>query len=353
MNRKAIVLLSGGLDSILAAKLMLEQGIEVLAVNFSAKLCMCGCKSTGESAAQSSAKMLGIPLKTIDITDDFLEIVKNPKHGYGANVNPCIDCKIYMLKHAKEMMKESGASFLVTGEVLGERPMSQRMDALNVIEKAAGVKGILLRPLTAKNLNPTLPETEGVVDRAKLLDIRGRSRKPQMALAEKFGITKYPNPAGGCLLTDPGFAKRVKDAMKHGEFNAENMALLSVGRHFRLPEETRLVVGRDEMENNILESLIRPGDIIFELVDHQGPLSILRDSKKNGGTHFLRIKHCIKMGVPIFVGLIKRAASVTAYHTKFRAIGKLKVSYRKPGIQGSKTILVSAAKKDVVEKLRI
>ncbi|MFA5085916.1 MAG: 7-cyano-7-deazaguanine synthase, partial [Candidatus Omnitrophota bacterium] len=238
MNKKAIVLLSGGLDSILAAKLMLEQGVEVLAVNFSAKLCMCGCKKTGESAAEASAKMLGITLKTIDITNDFIEIVKNPRHGHGANVNPCIDCKIYMLKYARKMMADTGASFLVTGEVLGERPMSQRMDALNLIEKSAGVRGLLLRPLTAKNMEPTKPELEGVVDREKLLDIRGRSRKPQMALAKEFGITDYPNPAGGCLLTDPEFAKRVKDAIKHDEFNTGNLALLSVGRHFRLSECT-------------------------------------------------------------------------------------------------------------------
>jgi len=325
--------MSGGLDSILAAKLMLEQGIEVLAVNFSAKLCMCGCKPTGESAAQTAAKMLKVPLKTIDITNDFIEIVKNPKHGHGANVNPCIDCKIYMLKYAKEMMEKEGASFLVTGEVLGERPMSQRRDALNMIEKAAGVRGVLLRPLTAKNLNPTLPEEEGIVDREKLMDIRGRSRKPQMALAKKFGIEEYPNPAGGCLLTDPGFAKRVRDAIAHDEFNAENLALLSVGRHFRLADSVRLVVGRDEKENGLLESLAKPGDIIFELADHEGPTSVLRGDISG---KFIRI-----------------ATSIAAYHTKFRAERQLKISYRKAGIPGSEIILTDAVEKDIVEKLRL
>jgi len=333
MNKKAIVLLSGGLDSILAARLMLEQGIDLLAVNFSAKLCMCGCKKTGDSAAVVAARMLGIPLKTIDITSDFIEIVKNPSHGYGANVNPCIDCKIYMFKHAKEMMKEAGASFLVTGEVLGERPMSQRMDALNMIEKAAGVKGILLRPLTAKNLNPTMPEEEGVVDRKKLLDIRGRSRKPQMALAEKFGIKRYPSPAGGCLLTDPGFANRVRDAMKYGEFNAENLALLSVGRHFRISPDARLVVGRDEGENGIIESLAGSGDIIFELADHEGPTAILRGKRSED--------------------LIRIAAGITAYHTKFRVDHQLRINHRKAGTGGSEIISVDAAEKEFVEKLRI
>jgi tRNA U34 2-thiouridine synthase MnmA/TrmU len=333
MNKKAIVLFSGGLDSILAAKMMLEQGIEVLAVNFSAKLCMCGCKPTGESAAESAAKMLGVPLKTIDITDDFIEIVKNPQHGYGANINPCIDCKIYMLKHAKEMMSREGASFLVTGEVLGERPMSQRMDALHMIEKAAGVKGVLLRPLTAKNLEPTLPEIEGIVNREKLLDIRGRSRKPQMALAEKFGITKYPTPAGGCLLTDPGFAKRVRDAISHGEFDSKNLALLSVGRHFRISDDARLVVGRDEAENDILISISAPGDVLFELKDHEGPISVLRGRSDDN--------------------IIKLAASITTYHTKFRQEESIRIEYWNAGEPSKREAIVKPADKEDVERLRL
>ena len=333
MNKKAIVLLSGGLDSILAAKLMLEQGIDVLAVNFSARLCMCGAKKTGESAAQSAAKMLNIPLKTIDITNDFIEMVKQPEYGHGKNVNPCIDCQIYMLKHAKDMMAETRAGFLVTGEVLGERPMSQRKDALNLIEKRAGVRGILLRPLTAKNLEPTEPEKEGIVDRDKLLDIRGRSRKPQIALAEKFGIKKYPNPAGGCLLTDPGFAKRVKDAMKHGEFNTENLAILSVGRHFRLSDNAKLVVGRDEGENSLLLSLAKSNDMVFKLKDYQGPISVLRGSYDDK--------------------LINIAAGIAAYHTKFRGEESLAVNYWEGNSSQKNTILVKPESKEEIEKLRI
>jgi len=333
MNKKAIVLLSGGLDSILATKMMLEQGVDVVAVNFSAKLCMCGCKSTGESAAQAAARALKVPLETIDITKDFIEIVKNPAHGHGANINPCIDCKIYMLRHAKSLMEARGASFLVTGEVLGERPMSQRKDALNIIEKAAGVKGILLRPLTAKNLPLTKPETEGVIDREKLLDIKGRSRKPQMALAEKFGITKYPNPAGGCLLTDPGFTKRVKDAMSHGEFNEENLAMLSVGRYFRLRDNARLFVGRDEAENDILLSLASGDDIIFKMRDRQGPISVLRG---NAGEEM--------------IGL---AARIAAYHTKFRNEALLAVNYWKSGSAEIKTVSIKPAAKEDIESSRI
>ena len=333
MNRKAVVLLSGGLDSILAAKLMLEQGVDVIAINFSAQLCMCGCKKTGESQAQAAAKILKIPLETIDMTDDFIEIIKNPRYGHGANVNPCIDCKIYMIKHAKGLMEKLGASFLVTGEVLGERPMSQRKDALNLIEKRAEVKGILLRPLTAKNLNPTKPELEGIVDREKLLDIKGRSRKPQIALAEKFKITTYPNPAGGCLLTDPGFAKRVRDAMKHNEFNTENIALLSIGRHFRIAEGVKLVVGRDQKENDILQSLARSDDIIFKLKDHQGPISVLRGRVNEE--------------------LIALAAGIAAYHTKLRDERSIAVNYWKGKSGQKETVFVKPFDKEEVEKLRI
>lgn len=333
MNRKAIVLLSGGLDSILAAKMMMEQGIDVVAVNFSAKLCMCGTKKTGDSQAQTAAKMLKIPLNTIDITDDFLQIIKNPRYGHGANINPCIDCKIYMLRHAKALMDKLGASFLVTGEVLGERPMSQRKDALNLIEKRAEVKGILLRPLTAKNLSATTPELEGVVDREKLLDIKGRSRKPQIALAEKFGIKTYPNPAGGCLLTDPGFAKRVKEAMKHAEFNKDNLAILSVGRHFRLADGARLVVGRDNSENNVLLSLAEDSDTILKMAEHQGPISVLRGGEGSA--------------------TITIAGGIAAYHTKLRNEKSVKVDHWQGSSVHKKTIIVGPATKEEIEKIRI
>lgn len=333
MERKAIVLLSGGLDSILAAKLMMEQGIDIVAVNFSAKLCMCGCKKTGESPAQEAAKILGVPLHTIDITDDFVEIIKNPRYGYGANINPCIDCKIYMLKRAKEIMKKEGASFIVTGEVLGQRPMSQRKDALALIEKRAEVRGMLLRPLTAKNLKETEPEAEGIVDREKLLDIKGRSRKPQIAMAEKLGITKYPNPAGGCLLTDPGFAKRVKEAIKHEEFDSESLALLSVGRHFRLAKDAKLVVGRDKYENDMLESLARPEDFILKLRDFQGPISILRGSVTDE--------------------LINLAAEMTSYHTKFKDKDAVAVDYWKFGQNFKQTLFVKPANAETISPVRI
>ena len=330
MNKKAIVLFSGGLDSILAARLMMELGIEIACVSYFVEFAMCG---GGPDAAVSAAKALGTPLKVFDITQEYLEMFKKPRHGYGANINPCIDCKILMIKKAKEYMLEIGASFLVTGEVLGERPMSQRRDALNIIEKNAGVRGILLRPLSAKLLPPTLPEQEGVVDRERLLDIRGRSRKPQLALAAEFGIKEYPNPSGGCLLTDPGFTKRVKDLIAHEGLTMEGLNLLKVGRHFRLGETTKLIIGRDNKENDKLAALLTEGDICFRLKDHEGPLSVLRG--------------------PADEGLIKRAAEIAAQHTKYRKEEALKILCWHWGLEDMRTLAVTAAAGEDVEKIRI
>ena len=332
MNKKAIVLLSGGLDSMLAIKVLQEQGIEVVAMNFYIEFAVCG-GSGNEGAAQKAARMLNVPLTTVDITEEYLEMFKNPKHGYGANINPCIDCKIFMLKKAKERMQEVGASFLVTGEVLGERPMSQRKDALDIIERDAGVRGILLRPLSAKLLVPTIPEKEGVVDREKLLDISGRSRKPQMELAEKYGIKEYPNPAGGCLLTDPGFSNRIKDLIQHDELTLENLKLLKCGRHFRLSSSTKIVVGRDDKDNSIVEAEAKDGDICMRLKDYPSSFAILRgpDADK----------------------LIDEAAKIVAYHTKFRNEKNLRVDYWKMPSSAHVTISAQPATLADVDSVRI
>lgn len=332
MNKKCVALLSGGLDSILAIRVLQEQGIEVEAVNYVIKFAAC-IPTNGENVATKAAKMLGVPIKVVDITEEYLSVLQNPQHGYGANINPCIDCKIFMLKKAKKYMEEIGASFLVTGEVLGERPMSQRKDALAIIERDAGVRGILLRPLSAKALEATLPEKEGVVDRKRLLDIKGRSRRPQMALAKKFGINEYPNPAGGCLLTDPGFTRRVKDLMQHKEFNTDNLTFLTVGRHFRLGDNTKVAIGRDNDENNTLETHIAPGDIALRLLEHNGPLGVLRGK--------------------IDEKFISLAASLVAYHTKLRNEPSLKVEYWKGNSKDKSVISVKPASPEEVEKLRL
>jgi tRNA U34 2-thiouridine synthase MnmA/TrmU len=247
---KAIALLSGGLDSILAVKLMLDLGFQVIALNMKTPFCTCDSKDVCYS--QLTAEKLDIPLRRIQGGGDYLEMVKNPKHGYGKNMNPCLDCRVFLFKKAKKLMEQEGAEFIFTGEVLGERPMSQRRDAMNLIERESGLKGRVLRPLCAKLLEPTLMEKEGLVDRDKLLSIQGRSRKPQLALAERHRIDFFPCPAGGCLLTDPAFASKLKESIEHGEDSTRHMALLKVGRHFRTPSGAKIIAGRDKGENEAL-----------------------------------------------------------------------------------------------------
>ena len=214
-RRRAIALLSGGLDSTLAAKLVIDQGIAVEAISFLSPFST--CSSREDCAAVSAASRLGARLKLVDLEDEYFETVKNPKHGYGKNLNPCIDCKIFMLKKAREYAEVVQADFIVTGEVLDQRPMSQHLKALNLIEREAGLEGKLLRPLSARLLPETEAEKKGWVNRNLLLDFRGRARRRQMDLAEALGIVDYPSPAGGCLLTEPLFCARLKDLLEHGE----------------------------------------------------------------------------------------------------------------------------------------
>ena len=274
---KAIALLSGGLDSILAVKLVLEQGIEVEAINFVTVFCTCTAKGSTCLAGKAAADQLGVKLKVIEVSRDYFEVIKNPKYGYGSNMNPCLDCRIFMFKKAGEYMRQVKASFIVTGEVLGERPMSQRKQAMAIIEKDSGLHGLILRPLSAKLLEPTIPEKDKLVDREKLLAIKGRSRKPQIQLAKDFSINDYPCPAGGCLLTDSGFANRMKDLMKHKpDFTINDVQLLRAGRYFRLAPEAKLIVGRNEEENNRILRLAQAPDLRFYPVDVKGPIGIGR-----------------------------------------------------------------------------
>ncbi|MBU2251012.1 MAG: 7-cyano-7-deazaguanine synthase, partial [Candidatus Omnitrophica bacterium] len=227
---KAVALFSGGLDSTLAIKVMVDQGTEVVALNFTSPFCRCQRGEGCSVPISSRAKDLGVTFKSMYLGEEYLEIVKNPKHGYGRNCNPCIDCRILKLKKARILMETIGASFLITGEVLGQRPMSQHREALRIIEKESGLEGLILRPLSAKLFEPTLPEKKGWVNREALLDISGRTRKPQIQLADQLGIKDYPCPAGGCLLADPGFSKRLRDIFQHDEFNLDNVELLKIGR---------------------------------------------------------------------------------------------------------------------------
>ena len=255
MDKKCVALISGGMDSTLAAKLMLEQGIEVQGLFLSMSW---GCCEKGKAVA--SAQQLGIPLMILSVGDAYLDVIRAPKYGYGSGMNPCIDCRIYMFRIAKRYMEEIGASFVVTGEVLGQRPMSQMRRPLELIEAESDLEGLLLRPLSAQLLDPTLPELLGVVDRARLLRIAGRSRQEQLAMVASAGITEYSTPAGGCLLTDEHFAKKAKDLFAHAERpTTKDMELLTVGRHFRLNTRTKLILGRNELENLLLEGHAQEG----------------------------------------------------------------------------------------------
>jgi tRNA U34 2-thiouridine synthase MnmA/TrmU len=277
MQRKALALLSGGLDSTLAVKIMLEQGIKVEALNFTSPFCTCTGKNSGcKSEAMRVASELDIPIKVMNKGLEYLEIVRKPKHGYGKGMNPCIDCRIFLLRKAKEYMAECGADFIITGEVLGQRPMSQRRNALQLIERESGLEGLLLRPLSAGHFPPTIPEKEGWVNRNRLPSIQGRSRKEQMELAEDLDIRNYPCPAGGCLLTELSFISKIKDVFDHAEeLNVRDFQLLKTGRHFRIGNRTKVIIGRDETDNNALERIRQPDEAAIRWIEGSSPVGIV------------------------------------------------------------------------------
>lgn len=267
---KALALVSGGLDSILAAKLVSDLGVDVTGVCFKSAF-------FGADNAIWMTAEIGIPLVIIDFTDEHIEMTKNPKHGYGKNMNPCIDCHALMLRRAGGLMDEMGADFLITGEVLNQRPMSQTIQSLNIVKRESGYGDRILRPLCAKNLPPTKMEEEGLVDREKLLDIKGKCRKVQMELAYEYGIKDYPSPAGGCSLTEPGFSKRLKDLYTYDKnFDINDIEILKLGRHFRLPSGVKIISTRDVKEYEPVRRLIRQGDMVFNTAKHSGSTIILR-----------------------------------------------------------------------------
>ena len=273
---KAIALLSGGLDSSLAVKLMIDQGIEITAIHFTSPFCNCTPRKAGcRHQARILAEELRIEIQVLSKGMDYLEIVKNPRHGHGRGMNPCIDCRIYMLRKAGELMSSLGASFVVTGEVLGQRPMSQHRKAIEIIESESGLDGLILRPLSAGLFPPSLPEREGIVDRKKLLALSGRSRKAQINLAENLGIKDYPCPAGGCLLTDPVIASRLRDLCTFmPDFDMTDIHLFQIGRHFRIHPALKIILGRNEAENGRLIGLTKPGFTLFTPANFRGPTAL-------------------------------------------------------------------------------
>ncbi len=324
---KALALFSGGLDSSLAIRLLQEQGIEVEAIIFLTPFYKA---KVGGFKAERAAEKLGVPLKVVRLGLDYLRIIRKPKYGYGRHMNPCIDCHIYMLKKAKKYAREIGADFIVTGEVLDERPMSQHLNALKIVEGESGLKGRLLRPLSAKLLPPTIAEKRGLVDRNKLQDIRGRSRKRQLALAKVFGITEYQSPAGGCLLTYKEFAAKLRDLLQNKKrISMADLELLKVGRHFRLGEN-KIIVGRNKEENERLLKLKGINDYFFEAQGCGSPTTLLQGPKKRQA--------------------IEKAAQLTAYYSDQKT-GKVHVKYGREKLE--KSIMVERPNKEEVEQLRI
>jgi tRNA-specific 2-thiouridylase len=324
---RALALLSGGLDSTLAVKLMLDQGIDVEAVNFASPFCLC---RKGGCGALEVAKGFNIPLKTINVGEEYLRIVRKPRFGYGRNMNPCIDCRIFMLKTAKKYARKTGALFIFTGEVLGQRPMSQHGTTLGVIEEEAGLKGKILRPLSGKLLPPTEAEKKGLVKREALLAIEGRSRKKQIKLAEELKVTGYSCPGGGCLLTYKEFAGKLKDLFEHKKrVSLKDVQLLKVGRHFR-SGKNKIIVGRNEAENSLLLRTKTANDYCFEAQGTGSPITLVQGPKTRTA--------------------VKRAAELTAYYSDKKQ-GVVLVKFGKGEFNRSLTTPIPT--QEEVERLRI
>lgn len=300
----AIGLISGGLDSILALRLMQDQGLGIEAMHV---ILPVHGPQTLAWVKEVTARM-GVPLSLVDAETEFLAVVRRPRHGYGAGMNPCLDCHVLLLRLAAARMREVGAALVFTGEVLDERPMSQHQQGLDLVERKSGLVGRLLRPLSAQLLPPTIPEQAGLVDRGRLLGISGRRRLEQFALARHYGIDAYPPPAGGCFLTKADSARRLRAAMDHrADFSPSDFYLVRLGRHFRLPPRARAVVGRDEGENARIAALAEEGDLLFEVPDIGGPVTLLR-GEVNEET-------------------VRLAAAITAGHSDARGAPRVVVRY--------------------------
>ncbi|MCZ6696912.1 MAG: hypothetical protein O7A63_10280 [Acidobacteria bacterium] len=341
---RAIGLMSGGLDSTLAARVLLEQGIDVIGINFSTGFCMNDHRRAMAKANEDPKRMrnealragadLRIPIEVLDAGEAYLKMVLNPKHGYGKRANPCIDCRIFMIHGAADYMREHGGHFIFTGEVLNQRPMSQHHQALRLIEKECGIPGYLLRPLSAKHLPPTMPEKLGWVDRDKLLGISGRSRKEQIEYSRSRGLDDYPQPAGGCcFLADENFARRFHDKKEHADhatLRKEDMILLKVGRHFRLAPDVKIIVARDEGENNFLTRLEAPG-WQFEATDCGSPITLVEGDPDENLKRFI--------------------AAITARYSSRRSEPLVEVVARKNGHE--ERIMVPPAADHAIAGLRI
>lgn len=300
---RALAMVSGGLDSILAAKLIKDQGIEVIGICFKSHF-------FNEENAVRMTEQIGIPLKVVDFSKEHFNMVKHPKHGYGKNMNPCIDCHSLMLNYTGKLLEELDADFIITGEVLNQRPMSQTKSALDVVKKESGFSDKILRPLCAKNLLPTEMELKGLVDREKLMDISGRSRKIQMELAERWNVKDYPSPAGGCKLTEPNYAKRLRELLNHKDNpSIKDLELLRYGRHFRISPSAKIISTRTQVEGEEIKNYLDKEDLIFFAEEFNGSMIVV-------------------VGEPTEDD-IKFAAKVTAKYSKGKDEKIVKVKYGK------------------------
>jgi tRNA U34 2-thiouridine synthase MnmA/TrmU len=323
---RAVGLLSGGLDSTLAARVLIDQGIEVIGLHYSTGFCMTDHRRAMGRPGEDPKRLrneglragadLGIHIEVLDAGEEYFRMVLDPRYGYGSRANPCIDCRIFMIRGAAGYMREHGGDFVFTGEVLGQRPMSQHMQALRLIEKDCGIPGLLLRPLSARHLPPTIPEEKGWVDRERLLAISGRSRKEQMAWSDRWGIHDYPQPSGGCCyLADETFGRRFHDKRRHtphDRIRREEMILLKVGRHFRLSPTVKIIVPRDESENRFLERFDLPG-WRFEAIGCGSPVTVV-EGEPDGDQKLL-------------------IASITARYSDRREESLVEVAARRDGIE--------------------
>lgn len=324
---RALAMVSGGLDSILAAKVIKEQGIEVIGICFRSYF-------FNENNAKRMLKQIDVPLVVVDFSKEHFEMVKNPKNGYGKNINPCIDCHAMMMKYAGELLKEYDADFIITGEVLGQRPMSQNRGSLDKVLKESGVGEKILRPLCAKNLPPTEMEEKGLVDREKLLDIKGRTRTVQMELAEKWSIKDYPSPAGGCKLTEPNYANRLKEMLKYkSDIESRELALLKIGRHYRVSENAKIITTRNVDEGEMIKEFLNENDLFFLVRDFNGPITVIVGEALEEDIEF--------------------AAKVTGRYSKGKDEESLVVKYGIYGKEMDKEIEVKPADDEIINKYMI
>lgn len=328
-----IALFSGGLDSALAILLILRQNIKVTALTF---LTHFGCDISDKSSCSQdptiAANRFGFEAKMMHLGEKFIEIVKNPPHGYGKNMNPCIDCRILMLREAKQFMEIVGADFVFTGEVLGQRPMSQRRGQLNLITRESGLGDRLVRPLSGRLMDPTAPEKSGLLDRQLLENISGRSRRRQMELADEFGLEEYPSPASGCLLTDVGYSRRLRDLLAHKrDIDFNDLNLLKIGRHFRPDAATKIIVGRNQEENDKIRQYRHNGNSLFEARNIGSPLTILQGEPSDEN--------------------IRLAAAITARYSDGKYRTELEISYSYG--EDSRTIVIAPQSEEFLAKIRI